>query len=288
MKYFKSPIYILIPFILLGCSNSEPKIAKKCDNPTIQHNSVNKYGINLYLEIKKCKKEGQPVKIRAIATNHNGYPVTYEMPNIGSPAIYTSISNKNFTVSRPTNPNDSKYVSPALDHKNIQPNEKIVRETTWNNTLSQGMVAPNGDYKVSVIFRYVGDANTPRQNMNTPKQITTSVVISKKNSQNYVTPVEALDKVLKDTNIKKWLDRHEGILCKEHESYSLKRYQNGVWQSVENKSDSYSKLSNFGIACNLQLRKNRYTFLIADKKDVKQKEMVRYIDLISGKVTQAR
>ena len=279
MKYFKSPIYILIPFILLGCSNSEPKIAKKCDNPTIKHNSIDKYGINLYLEIKKCKEEGQPIKIKAIATNHNNYPVTYEMSNIGNPAIYTSISNKNFMVSNPTNPNDPKYVSNALDHKNIQPNEKIVRETTWNNTLLQGIVAPNGDYKVSVIFRYVGDTNTPRQNMNTPKRITTSVVMVKKNSQNYVTPVEALDKVLEDLDVKKWLDRHEGILCKEHESYSLKRYKNGVWQSVKDKSDEYSKHSNLGIVCSLQLRKERYTFLIADKKDVKLKEMVRYIDV---------
>ncbi len=272
----------ILLFVAIGCSNSEPKISKKCDAPTLKQNSIDKYGINLYLEIRRCEEEGQPIEIKAIVTNHNTYPVTYEMSNIGDPAIYTSVSNKDFIVTSPTNRDDPQYRSPAIDNKDIQPDEKIVRETTWNNTLLQGMVAPNGDYNISVTFRYVGDANTPPRDMDASKRITTSVVMVKKNSQNYVTPVEALDKVLEDLDVQEWLNNHEGILCREYESYSLKRYQNGVWQSVEDKSDDYSTQSSLGIECALRLRKERYTFLIADKKGLG--EIVRYIDLISGEV----
>jgi len=258
MKYIKKVLLIVTLAILTNGCNSDIDL---CQSPSTLQNSTVKNGIKLDIEIIRCSNENQPIKIKSVVTNENNYSVIYRMSYIGHPAIYSFVSNPFFSIKSPTNPNDPKEVSPAINYDTLEAKKSITRETTWNNKLSVGLLAPNGDYNISVRFIQVPD----RVYDTNATRISTSIMIKKQHFENFITPKNAIDSILKDKEIIIWLDSHEGILCKNNEKYSLLKYENAKWISAT-KDDSYYDQSTTGKECGISLKNNKtYHFYASDK-----------------------
>ncbi len=259
MKDITKVLFIIILTILTNGCNSDNNL---CQSPssTLQNSTV-KNGIKLDIEIIRCSNENQPIKIKSVVTNENNYSVVYRMSNIGDPAIYNFVSNSFFSTRSPTNPNDPKEVSPAINYDTLEAKKSITRETTWNNKLSVGLLAPNGDYNISVHFTQVADKIYD----NNVTHISTGIMIKKQHSENFITPKNAINSILKDEEVSTWLDAHEGILCKNNEKYSLLKYENAKWISAT-KDDSYYDQSTTGKECGISLKNNKtYHFYAVDK-----------------------
>jgi len=256
---------------------------KRCNAFDVLHNSMLKEGVMLALEVQRCQEEGYPVHIKAVATNENDYPIVYFMGNIGDPAIYTKVSNPYFTVTAPTNPNDPDIVLPAHNYKTLAAHESIVRETTWDNKLAINVMAPNGDYNISALFYYVGNADMVDLNASIdPEHFMTTIFITKKNSQDFLSAENALEKVLNDSEVKAWLDDNVGVICEKLDEQMMAKYTQKGWEHgsyVNLLSAQHSQ----GKQCSIRLHEDQtYHLEIFDKDSV---SIGKKIDVQSGMIT---
>jgi len=255
MKYIQSTFIAALFLALLNGCNADNKT---CESPKKHQNSTVENGVKLSIEITRCSNENLPIKIKSVVTNKSNFPVIYRVHSIGYPAINTTVSNKDFAPTMPTNKSDPPAYSAAIDYGTLKAGEKIIRETTWDNKLSVGFFAPNGDYKISAHFTQVPKAHVYDDNVT---RIKTSLVIKKQHAESFITPKDAMDETLKDTAITHWLDAHEGILC----TYNL-TYKGGQWVSSNKSDDDYYEQSQSGKICRITLKPNKkYTFYLADK-----------------------
>ncbi len=204
---------------------------KSCETPTLLQSHIDQNGIRLDLNVSRCEKENQPLKIKTAVTNNNNYPVLYKILYNDNPSIDTIVTNTDFLLSKL---NDHNYLGDSsISYATIQAGEMITRQSNWNNTLASGLIAPNGDYNITSKLHYVGNADLI--DINNPidsSPIYTSISITKNHSKNLIKPIEIFDKILEDAEIKSWLDAHENIYCYYQNSFIM-QYNNGQWLKSE-------------------------------------------------------
>ena len=254
MNYAKITFIATLLLALLNGCNAD---SNTCESPEKHQNSTVKNGVKLSIEITRCSNENLPIKIKSVVTNESSFPVIYRVHSVGYPAINTTVSNRYFSPTMPTNKNDPPAHGAAIDYGTIKVGENYIRETTWDNRLTVGLTAPNGDYNISAHFTQVPKAHIYNDNVT---RIRTSVLVKKENSESFITPKEAMNLALNDIRVSSWLDAHEGILCS-----SKLTYKNGQW-IPSHKNDDYYEQSQSGKSCSITLLKNKiYRFNLADK-----------------------